>query len=137
MNTKRWLLASLAVFVVVTALDFLIHGVLLSGTYRQTASVWRPEAEMQRLMWVFWVGTLVFAPFFVLIYARGYEKDKPRLGQGFRFGLYLGAMLSVAHSFGWYVILPVPLALAFYWFVSIFVELIAAGIAASLVYREQ
>ena len=136
MNTKRWLLASVAVLVVIAALEFLIHGALLSGLYKQSASVWRPEAEMQRMMWIFWIGMLVFAPFFALIYVKGYEKDKPGLGQGIRCGLYVGAMLSVAHSFGWYVILPIPLALAFYWFVAILVEFIVAGAAAGLVYSE-
>src|SRR5437879_10429622 len=47
----------------------------------------------------------VFAPFFALIYVKGYEKGKPGLGQGFRYGLYVGAMLSVMTGFGWYVIL--------------------------------
>lgn len=136
MNTKRWLLASLAVFVVILVLEFVIHGVLLQGIYKQTASVWRSQADMQRLMWIFWVGYLVFAPFFALIYAKGYEKGKPGLGQGFRFGFYVGAMLSVVHSYGWYVILPIPLVLACYWFAVIFVESIAAGIAAGLVYHD-
>ncbi len=136
MNARRWLLASVAVVVVIGVLEFLIHGVLLSDMYRQTASVWRSEAEMQKMMWVFWVGILVFAPFFTLIYVEGYEKDKPGLGQGFRFGLYVGAMLSVMNSFGWYVLLPIPLALAFYWFLAILVEFIVAGVAAGLVYHE-
>jgi len=136
MNTKRWLLASVAVVVVIGVLEFLIHGVLLSDMYKQTASVWRSESEMQKMMWVFWVGILVFAPFFVLIYVKGYEKGKPGLGQGFRYGLYVGAMLSVMNSFGWYVLLPIPLALAFYWFLAILVEFIVAGIAAGLVYHE-
>jgi len=136
MNTKRWLLASVAVLVVVAVLEFLIHGVLLSDLYRETASVWRSEAEMQKMMWIFWVGMLVFAPFFALIYVKGYEKGKPGLGQGFRYGLYVGVMLSVMHSFGWYVILPIPLALAFYWLLGILVEFIAAGVAAGLVYHE-
>ena len=136
MNTKSWLLASVAVFFVIGALEFLIHGVLLSNMYQQTASVWRDETEMVRMMWLFWLGYLVFAPFFALIYVKGYEKDKPGLGQGFRFGLYLGAMLSVVHGFGWYVILPIPLVLAIYWFLAILVEFIAAGVAAGLVYRE-
>ena len=130
MNTKRWLLASAAVFVVIMVLEFVIHGMLLSGIYQQTASVWRTQVEMQNMMWILWVGYLVFAPFFALIYAKGYEKGKPGLGQGFRFGLYVGAMLSVMHGFGWYVILPIPLGLSFYWFVAILVEFIAAGIAA-------
>ena len=136
MNTKRWLLASVAVFVVVFVLDFIIHGLLLHGVYLQTPSLWRPQADMQRLMWIFWVGYVVFALFFVFIYTKGYEKGKPGLGQGLRFGLYVGAMLSVLHSFGWFVILPISLALSFYWFAAIFVESIAMGIAAGLVYRE-
>ena len=136
MNTKRWLLASLAVLVVVAVLEFFIHGVLLSDVYRQTASVWRSDAEMQKLMWIFWVGMLVFAPFFALIYVKGYEKDKPGLGQGFRYGLYVGVMLSVMHSFGWYVILPIPVVLACYWFLATLVEFILAGIAAGLVYHD-
>jgi len=136
MNTKQWLLASVAVFVVILVVEFLVHGVLLQGVYQQTASVWRTQADMQRLMWIFWLGYLVFAAFFVFIYTKGYEKGKPGLGQGFRFGFYVGAMLSVAHGFGWYVILPIPLALALYWFVAILVEMIAAGVAAGLVYHE-
>ena len=136
MNTKRWLLASVAVFVVIGVLEFLIHGVLLSDLYRQTASVWRPEAEMRQMMWIFWVGYLVFAPFFALIYVKGYEKGKPGLGQGFRFGLYVGAMLSVMNGFAWYVILPIPPVLAFYWFLATLVEFIVVGVVAGLVYRD-
>ena len=83
MNTKRWLLASVAVFVVIAVLEFFIHGVLLSDMYRQTASVWRPETEMLRLMWIFWVGYLVFAPLFALIYVKGYEKGSLAWGRGF------------------------------------------------------
>src|SRR2546430_10302714 len=108
MNTKRWLLASVAVFVVIGVLEFLIHGVLLSGLYKQTASVWRPGAEMREMMWIFWVGYLVFAPFFALIYVKGYEKGKPGLGPGFRYGLYLGALVSVMTGLGSEGILPIP-----------------------------
>ncbi|MFQ5931569.1 MAG: hypothetical protein ACE5MM_04105 [Nitrospiraceae bacterium] len=136
MNTIRWLLASVVVFVVIAVLEFFIHGFLLMDMYRQTASVWRPEADAQRMMWLFWVGYLVFAPFFTLVYVKGYEKGKPGLGQGFRCGLYVGAMLSVMNSLGWYVVLPIPLVLAFYWFLAILGEFTAAGVAAGLVYRE-
>jgi len=136
MNTKRWLLASIAVLVVIAVLEFIIHGVLLHPVYQQTAAVWRAPADIQRLMWIFWVGYAVFAPFFTFIYVKGYEKGRPGLGQGFRFGLYLGAMLSVLNGFGWYVLLPIPLALAFYWFAAILVEFIAAGVTVGLVYRD-
>jgi len=67
-------------------LEFIVHGVLPVGLYKQTAAVWRAEAEMQQMMWIFWWGTCVCAVL-PLIYVKGYEKGKPGLGQGFRYGL--------------------------------------------------
>ena len=136
MNTKRWLLASLAAFVVIFILEFLIHGILLEGIYQQTASVWRPEPEIERMMWLFWLGYLVFAPFFALIYTKGYEAGKSGFGQGVRYGVYMGVILSVMQSLGWYVVLPIPATLAFYWFIATMVESVAAGIVVGLIYRQ-
>ncbi len=136
MNAKRWLWASIAVFGVMAISDFLIHGVLLSGVYQQTAAVWRPSADARQLTWIFFVGYLVFAPFFTLVYTKGYETGKSGIGQGLRFGFYLGAMFSVLNSYGWYVVLPIPLVVACYWFAAIFVQFILAGIVAGLIYRD-
>lgn len=135
MNTRRWLWASVAVFVVLTISDFIVHGVLLADLYRETASVWRAPADSQRLMWIFSIGYLVFAPLFTLVYTKGYEPGKAGLGQGFRFGLYLGGMLSVLASYGWYVVLPIPLVIACYWFAAIIVQFVLAGVAVGLIYR--
>lgn len=94
MNVKRWLFASLAVLVVIAVVEMVLNNVLLAGLYQQTASVWRPMAEIERMMWLFWLGYLIFAPFFALIYTKGYEPAKPGLGQGLRYGLYMGVALS-------------------------------------------
>jgi len=48
MNRKRLVLAIVAAFAGIWVTDFLIHGVWLANTYKATASLWRPEAEMQR-----------------------------------------------------------------------------------------
>ena len=135
MNVKRWLFASLAVLVVIAAIEMVINGVLLTGLYQQTASVWRPPEEMRRMMWLFWLGYLIFAPFFTLIYAKGHEPAKSGLGQGLRYGLYMGLVLSVMQNLVWYAVLPIPGVLAFYWFLGGMVESIAAGVAAGLIYH--
>jgi len=135
MNVKRWLFASLAVLVVIAAVEMVINSVLLAGLYQQTASVWRPPEEIQRMMWLFWLGYLVFAPFFTLIYTKGYEPAKSGLGQGLRYGLYMGLVLSVMQNLVWYAVLPIPGVLAFYWFLGGMVESIAAGVAVGLIYH--
>lgn len=137
MNNKRWLQASLAVVVVMFILEFIIHGVLLQGIYHQTASVWRSETEMQGMMWMMWIGYLIFAPVFTLIYAKGYEPKKNGLGQGLRFGVYMGLAFPAMQSLSWYAVLPIPGILAFYWFVAGVVVFIALGATAGLVYRKK
>ena len=136
MNTKRLGLASLAVFAVIFILEGLIHGVLLADLYQQTSSIWRPQAEIQRLMWLMWLGYLILAPIFVFIYIKGYEANKGGVGQGVRYGLIIGILLSAPESLGWYTVLPIPGTLAFYWFVAFWVENIAAGTAVGLIYKQ-
>ena len=63
---KPNLLAIIAVFVVWSILDFLIHGMLLQSTYEATADLWRPMEEMNILL--AYGVTLGFSICFVLIY---------------------------------------------------------------------
>ena len=91
MNAKRWMWASVAVFAAMAISDFIIHGVLLSDLYRQTASVWRPPLEAQRLVWIFWIGYLVFAPLFTLVYAKATSPIRPASAKDFASGCTLAA----------------------------------------------
>lgn len=133
MNVKRWVMASVAVAVVIGVLEMIIHGVLLQPTYQQTAAIWRPD--MQQLTPLMWLGYAIFAPFFVWIYAKGLEAGKSALGQGVRFGLAFGVGLSAMSSLIWYVVLPIPAALAWAWFAAGVVVYLATGVAVALVYR--
>ncbi len=136
MNVKRWLSASLAVFVVWFVVEMIVHGMLLEGIYRQTASLWRPEAEMQGMMVFLWLGYLVFAPFFAFVYARGYEKGKGGIGQGMRYGVLIGMLTAPLRSLATYATMPIPGTLAFYWFLDGMLVAVCAGIAVGLIYRE-
>ena len=71
MNVKRFVSASLAVYVASLALGFLIHGVILKPTYDSLASIWRPN--MNSLMWIVWVNGLITSVIFTYIFAKGYE----------------------------------------------------------------
>ena len=135
MNTKRLALASLAVFVVFSVVDGVVNNLLLADLYKQTASVWRPESEIQGNMWLMWLGTLIIAPLFALIYTKGYEANKPGLGQGVRYGLIVGVLLFAPQCLAWYAVLPIPAALAVWWFAAGMVESVVAGAATGMIYR--
>jgi len=68
MNTKRWIIASLVVFVVSQAYEFLVHGVMLRSAYEATKHLWRPD--MESMMWImFSIGFITSFPF-VYIFAK-------------------------------------------------------------------
>lgn len=137
MDIKRWSLATIAAFVVLFALEFFINDVLLKDLYLQTAAVWRPAPEMERMIWLFWVAYAISAVVFTLIYAQGYEKLKAGAAQGARYGLYMGVFLAANISLGFYTALPIPGAIAVYWFLGGVTEYVVMGATVGWIYRKK
>ena len=99
--------AILVVFVVFTALSFVIHGVLLQPLYRQTPLLLRPDQDAQQHMLFMLLGFLIFAAAFVWIYVRGLEA-KPWPGQGLRYGMAMWLVASVSRYLIYFAIQPWP-----------------------------
>ena len=97
MNLKRFLLAFVAVAIVGTVYDILVHGRILGSTYAAFPALWRtPEqTTLLTLTNVFW------ALFLTLLYAQ-YGKARPwGLANGLWFGLltgFLGGWLPVVYN---------------------------------------
>ena len=135
MNFRRRLAVGMLLGAVFVALELLVHGILLRGAYRDTASLWRPEADRQSLY--FWMasGQFLFGVLFGIVYAQGYEPRRAPMGQGLRYGLIMGLMLAPANSLGWFVALPVPPFLCVFWMLVKFTEMLLLGLIASFVYK--
>ena len=102
---KKMGLTVIVVFVVFTALSFVIHGVLLQPLYQETPQLLRAGQNAQQYMVFMLVGFLVFSIAFVWIYARGLEA-KPWPGQGLRYGLAMWLIASVSRYLIYYAIQP-------------------------------
>ena len=132
MNIKRLLLAIAAGFAVIFVTDFLIHGFWLDADYHATASLWRPEAEMQqRFHWML-LCQLLAAAAFALIWAMGFAGRD--LGTGARFGLLMGLGMQ-AWAIAFYVVAPLPGHIAAKWFFSGLVQAALVGVVVAAIYR--
>src|SRR4051812_40763357 len=112
MNTKRFVLSTLAVFGVLFVTDFMIHGVMLKGMYEQTPQIWRSESEMGRFFPFMLLSQLFFAAALTYVFPKGYERKG--MGEGIRFGVCM-SLLFGAHTFGMISYLPVSFALIAIW----------------------
>ncbi len=129
----RFWLSVLVVFVAYTIIEFILHTQILSGAYEATKELWRPEEEMNQMMGIMWIGTLVFSFFFVFLFSKGYEGKG--IGEGLRFGFYIGLMFAVPMALATYSCMPVTGGLAAAWLIGGVVENIVAGVLLSLVYK--
>lgn len=135
MNKKRWVLTAVVVTVVITILEAIFHGVFLKETYAATASIWRPMMEMNRLMPLGWLSTLITSFIVVYIFHRGYEGKGSQLTEGLRFGLMMGLFTSIPMSVWTYIMWPVSLFLAVAWFVIAMIDMLVAGIIIGMMYK--
>lgn len=130
---KKVLIGAAVAFVILEALDFLIHGVILASYYTAVPEIWRPD--MMDVMWVLHIVKIVTAFFFALIFSKGYE-GKGTV-EGIRYGLYMGVMMGVGMAYGTYAMIAISPLLAFQWFLFSVFEYIIAGIGVSLVYGKR
>jgi hypothetical protein len=135
MSNKRCIASAAAVIGILFASDLLVHGMLLKGSYEATASLWRPMAEMESLMWTMWVMYLVNALVLPYVYSKGHESGKGAVGQGLRFGLIIGLPMATGMSLGTYFMIPLPVSMAVSWFVAGMVQFALVGVAIGLLHR--
>jgi len=128
---KRILIATAAVFVTWSIMDFVIHGVMLKGIYGATASLWRPEAEMK---WAsMYLAVLISAFAFSGIY--GWLVGNKSMATAVKYGALFGLASGVSMGYGTYSVMPIPYTLAFAWFVGTLVEVVAGGAVLGLVFK--
>ena len=121
--TMRPLLASLAILVAWTLLDFPLHQFLLAPIYDAGPSLWRPFDQMNLAL--ICAVTFVLIGVFVGIYK--FLVRPKSLRAGLFLGTLIGLALGVSAGFGTFIHMPIPLALAWGWFIGGWLKGLAAG----------
>lgn len=135
MNARKSIGAMVAAFLVLVATNWLVHGVLLRGSYQALAVTFRPMAMIRARMWLVLVGQALFAIAFVYVYIRGLER-KPWLAQGVRFGVVIWLMTVIPAALAEYVTLLLPHRLALHWMLLGLVQLVILGIVVAAIVGE-
>lgn len=132
MNTRRFILTVIVIFIVANVAGFLIHAVLLGPAYMAIASQYRPRGQ-EKMLFI----SLAYAAFAigsVWVYAKGVE-SKPWLGQGVRFGIAMWLILAVPSFFIAYGVQPVPMALMVKQVLFEGIDKIVLGMITAALYR--
>lgn len=133
MNTKSLLITILVAFVTVWATDFLIHGVWLSSTYKETQSLWRPEAEMMTKMPFMFLGQFLVAAAFTMIFA-ACVAEKRCISCSLKYAGCMG-VIAAANQIIMYAVAPWPGALVTKWCAAYVIQALVIGFVVHKVYK--
>lgn len=124
--------ATVAVFVLWSVIDLLVHGVMLHAAYQETLHLWRPEDQVHALLMS--AVTLFFG--FMLVVTYGYYVVPKSLATGLGFGAALGIGVGVLIGLGSFAYMPILLYLAIAWCLVNFVKIALAGLIAGQLIKE-
>ena len=131
MGKKFWI-GFIVIFVLWNILDFLIHGVLLAGTYAMPDVMRLFRPDMQQKMWIFYLVSIFTSFFITLIFSKWYRGRG--ISEGIQFGVYAGFLMATPMAYSSYAMYPMPYYLAMQWFLYGMVHYIILGIVLSLVF---
>ncbi len=129
---KKVALTGVVVFLAWSALDYVIHGMILSDTYAATKDLWRPMAEMKN--GVMSIVVLITAVTLVYVYATMVSQKS--MSNALKYSLILGLGMAASFAYGSYAVMPIPYSLALTWFLGSLVEFAAAGAIIGLMVKE-
>jgi len=133
MKNKTFWIGWVVVFVLLQAIGFVIHGLLMDDTYKSLASVFRPEEQMNSMMWIMMISAALVVFVFCYVFTQG--REGTGVMEGVRYGTLMGLFLALPTSIDAYVIYPITQELAAVWFISAVVSFMIGGAVFSVIYK--
>ena len=131
MKNKTFWIGWVVVFVLLQAIGFVIHGLLMDDTYKSLASVFRPEEQMNSMMWIMMISAALVVFVFCYVFTQG--REGTGVMEGVRYGTLMGLFLALPTSIDAYVIYPITQELAAVWFISAVVSLRRGGAVVAVI----
>lgn len=131
MNCKRFLIASLVVFVAFLAVEYVANRVVLMSTYESLQHLWRPDMESKT--WIVLPVLLLMSLMFTYIFIKG--REGKGIMEGVRYGVVIWLFVAVPMSHSFYIMIDMPYSLALQWCLIGLIEMLVAGILVAAIYK--
>ncbi len=135
LDVGKWLLASVAVFVVFSIMQYLVQQIFLIPTFPEIFPASPSTQEPGTVLLYTYIGRAIFSLMFVYIFTLGFE-GKAGIAEGIRYGFWIGLLIQVPALFGMLIVLNQPAGGLVGSVVTAVVQYILCGILANLLYKK-
>lgn len=131
MNWKRFFVASLVIYVVVQAMDFVINEVFMKSAMESLKDLFRPD--MASRMWVIYLISALATLLFTYIFIKG--REGKGVSEGVRYGIIIWLFVNVPMGASMWVMLPIPYMTVARGLLFGLLETLIAGILVAVIYK--
>ena len=131
---KKYIMPAVAVFVVITIFDMIFHGVFMEKLYLNNSHLFRPQDEMCKHKYYFWIANLIYSFAFTYIFSKGLDKGDA-IAQGLRFGLWVALLIWVPNAIVNYTVYPHPKSLEMAWLIGYTAQSLIAGVTCAMTFK--
>ncbi len=129
---RKTIIAAVAIFILWSIIDFIMHGFILGSAYVDTANLWRPMEEMN--IWLIYLVTVVTAGVFTTIYSLFIQGK--RVTTALQYGLLFGLGSGFSMGYGSYAAMPIPSVIANTWFFGTLIKTALGGLLLGAIVKE-
>ena len=131
MNKKRYVIMSLAVFVIFLFIEYFQHGVILKSSYLKNPEFMRTGGADIMILNIF--GGLIFSFLFCYLFIKGYEGKG--IMEGVRFGLIISAFIWLPKMIFESANINFPGSWPLIWFMFGLIATVLSGIISAFIYK--
>ena len=117
---------AILIFILWSAIDFLICGILLKESYIQTSTLWRPKEEMKLGLYQFVLA--IQSLVFVFLYTSLTSGKKRTLRTAMNYAVLAGVGSGLSMGYASYSFMPIPSIMAFSWFAGTLIACSLGGV---------
>lgn len=131
MNKKRYIIMSIAVFVIFLLIEIFQHAVILKNSYLARPDFMRTGGADIMVLNIF--GGIIFSFMFCYIFIKGYEGKG--IMEGIRFGLIISSLIWLPKMIFEYANFNFPGSWPLIWFMFGIIATVISGIVSAFIYR--
>ncbi|MFC1475086.1 hypothetical protein ACFLQG_00425 [Candidatus Zixiibacteriota bacterium] len=133
MNTKKYVIGSIVVFVVMFILEYVLHDLILGGQYEATKEIYRTEEAMMQYFPAMILGYLMMSFGFCYIFIQGYKGKG--CAEGIRYGLIIAFTFAIPSSLIYYTVFPMSGWMMLGYFIAFPIETMILGAIIASIYK--
>ena len=135
MNWKKACLAGVVGGIVLWILGFILHGIIMGGTYMKYTEVFSQEEDPINMIW-FLVLAIAIAIVAAIIFAKTRSCWADGVAGGATYGFYLGLFTFFPQFYNSLIIDGFPYYLGWCWGGISMIEMVILGIVLAAVYKQ-